>query len=121
MTYFFEKFGFQKFAFVALVGSNLWAAPISAEEGLVTLKSPAEGEKLETGKTYKVEYKVKEGTKAHHVHLFVDGAEVGTAHKREGSFSLGPLKAGERKVCVAPVNKGHTPIGEQSCVTVTVQ
>jgi hypothetical protein len=112
---------FARFAFLALAVASLWSRPVLAEEALVTLKSPVDGEKLAVGKTYKAEYKVREGAKAHHVHLFVDGAEVGTAHKHEGSFSLGPLKAGERKICVAPVNKGHAPIGEQSCVTVIVQ
>lgn len=112
---------FARFAFLALAAASLGARPVLAEESLVTLKSPADGEKLAVGKTYKAEYKVKEGAKAHHVHLFVDGEEVGTAHKHEGAFSLGPLKAGERKVCVAPVNKGHAPIGEKSCVTVIVQ
>jgi len=37
------------------------------------------------------------------------------------SFKLGPLKAGGRKICVSPVNKNHTPIGAQTCITVTVQ
>jgi hypothetical protein len=37
------------------------------------------------------------------------------------SFKLGPLKAGGRKICVSPVNKNHTPIGAQACITVTVQ
>jgi hypothetical protein len=106
---------------VFLFGSALWASSALAEESLVTLKSPAEGDALTAAKTYKVEYEVKAGTKAHHVHLFVDGEEVATGHKLVGSFPLGPLKPGERKICVAPVNKNHTPIGAKSCVTVTVQ
>ncbi|ATQ66784.1 MULTISPECIES: hypothetical protein [Methylosinus] len=106
---------------ILLVGVGLSASQVLAEESLVTLKSPAEGETLTAGKAYKVDYEVKAGTKAHHVHLFVDGEEVATGHKLVGSFALGPLKAGERKICVAPVNKNHTPIGAKSCVTVSVQ
>jgi len=55
------------------------------------------------------------------VHLFVDGDEAAMAHKLKGSFKLGPLKEGNRKVCVSPVNKNHTPIGAQACINVTVQ
>ena len=105
----------------ALFVSNLWVIQAEAEENLITISSPADGEKLTVGQTYKVDYEVKEATKAHHVHLFVDGAEVATGHKLKGSFPLGPLKAGARKVCVSPVNKNHTPVGAQACVTVTVQ
>ena len=101
--------------------SNPWVLQAEAEESLVTISSPAEGEKLAAGQAYKVNYEVKEATKVNHVHLFVDGVEVATGHKLKGSFPLGPFKAGERRVCVSPVNKNHTPVGAQACVTVTVQ
>ena len=71
--------------------------------------------------TYKLEYEVQASVKADHVHLYVDGDEVGMVHKLKGSFKLGPMKAGDRKVCVSPVNKNHTPIGAQACIPVTVQ
>ncbi len=108
-------------ALTAFFLSNLWVIQAEAEENLVTISSPADGEKLAAGQTYKINYEVKEGTKANHVHLFVDGAEVATGHKLKGSFPLGPLKAGEKKICVSPVNKNHSPVGAQACVTVTVQ
>ncbi len=110
-----------RIALTALFMSNPWVLQAEAEESPVTISSPSEGEKLSAGQVHKVNYEVKEGTKANHVHLFVDGAEVATGHKLKGSFPLGPLKAGERKVCISPVNKNHTPIGAQACVTVTVQ
>ena len=92
-----------------------------AEDTLATILSPADGPKLEAKHTYKLDYEVQASAKVEHVHLFVDGDEVGMVHKLKGSFELGPLKAGERKVCVSPVNKNHTPIGAQACITVTVQ
>ena len=64
---------------------------------------------------------MKPSAKADHVHLFVDGNEAAMAQKLKGSFKLGPLKEGNRKVCVSPVNKNHTPIGAQACINVTVQ
>ena len=109
------------FSVVALVVSSLPAEPALAADTLVTISAPAEGAKLSAGKPSKVEYEVQAGTKAHHVHLFVDGGEVGTAHKLKGSFELPALKAGGHKICVAPVNTNHTPIGEKACISVTAE
>lgn len=113
----------QRFLTMSLVALIMSAcvSPACSEDGLATLISPANGAKLAAGQTHKVEYEVKPGSGAHHVHLFVDGEETATGHKLKGSFPLGPLKAGEKKVCVAPVNKNHTPIGAQTCVTVVVE
>jgi len=108
-------------ATLASTGPALFVLPAMAEDSLVTILAPADGAKLETKQTYKLDYEVQPSVKADHVHLFVDGDEVGMVHKLKGSFKLGPLKAGERKVCVSPVNKNHTPIGAQACITVTVQ
>jgi hypothetical protein len=94
--------------------------PAAAEEKLVTIHSPTDGANLEAGQTYKLEYEVKAIAKADHVHLFVDGDEVEIAHKLKGSFSLGPLKTGFRKVCISPVNKNHTSVAGQACINVTV-
>ncbi|MGH9676796.1 MAG: hypothetical protein ACRD36_06810 [Candidatus Acidiferrum sp.] len=94
---------------------------MAAEDSLATILSPANGAKLEAKQTYKLEYEVKPVAKADHVHLYVDGDEAAMAHNLKGSFKLGPLKPGERKVCVSPVNKMHTPIGALTCITVTVQ
>ena len=106
---------------LALVASGLWVPRALAADTLATINAPAEGARLAAGKASKVEYEVKQGSQAHHVHLFVDGAEAATGHKLKGSFDLAPLKAGEHKVCVAPVNKNHTPIGEKACISVTVE
>lgn len=106
-------------AFVCV--ASLGILPAAAEDSYATILSPANGAKLEPKHSYKVEYEVKPVEKVNHVHLFVDGDEVGMAHKLKGSFQLGPLKPGDHKVCVSPVNKNHTPIGAQACITVAVQ
>jgi hypothetical protein len=108
-------------ATLAGIGPALFSLPAAAEDSLVTILAPADGATLEAKQTAKLDYEVQPSVKADHVHLFVDGDEVGMAHKLKGSFKLGPLKAGSRKVCVSPVNKNHTPIGTQACITVTVQ
>ncbi len=108
-------------AILAGMGPALFVLPAAAEDSLTTILSPADGAKLETKHTYKLEYEVKPVAKADHVHLYVDGDEAAMVHKLKGTFKLGPLKAGDRKVCVSPVNKNHTPIGAQTCINVTVQ
>lgn len=106
---------------IALIGLLFCILPAGAEDSLATILSPADGAKLEAKHTYKLEYEVKPTAKADHVHLFVDGDEAAMAHKLKGSFKLEPLKPGDRKVCVSPVNKNHTPIGAQTCIMVTVR
>jgi hypothetical protein len=106
---------------LAYIAASSYIRPAAAEESFATILSPADGAQLNANQTYKLEYEVKEVPKVQHVHLFVDGDEVGMAHKLTGSFKLGPLKPGNRKVCVSPVNKAHTPIGAQACINVTVQ
>jgi hypothetical protein len=108
-------------AILASIGPTHFVLPAAAEDSLATILAPADGAKLEAKHTYKLEYEVTSSAKVDHVHLFVDGDEVAMAHKLKGSFKLGPLKAGDRKVCVSPVNKNHTPIGTQACINVTVQ
>jgi hypothetical protein len=108
-------------ATLAGIGPALYVLPAAAEDSFATILSPADGAKLEAKHTYKLEYEVKPVAKADHVHIYVDGDETGMAHKLKGSFKLGPLKSGDRKVCVSPVNKNHTPIGAQACINVTVQ
>jgi hypothetical protein len=100
---------------------NVFAFAASAEDNLVTIITPADGTVLKAKQTYSLQYEVKPITKADHVHLYVDGDETGMSHTLKGKFTLGPLKTGERKVCVKPVNHAHTPIGAESCITVTVQ
>ena len=108
-------------AILAGIGPAHSIVPAAAEDSLATILSPADGAKLEAKHTYQLDYEVNPSSKADHVHLFVDGDEAAMAHKPKGSFKLGPLKQGNRKVCVSPVNKNHTPIGTQACITVTVQ
>jgi len=102
-------------------GAALFIPSAAAEPSLATILAPADGAKLAANQTHKLDYEVQPNEKADHVHLFVDGSEAALAHKLKGSFKLGPLTAGNHKVCVSPVNKNHTPVGPQACITVTVQ
>lgn len=45
---------------LALLASGIFASHGAAEEALVTISAPADGEKLAAAQTYKVDYEVKE-------------------------------------------------------------
>jgi hypothetical protein len=111
----------QTLCIALLCAAGLTIGPAAAEDSLATILAPADGATLEAKHASKLDYEVKPTAKTDHVHLFVDGDEAAMAHKLKGSFKLGPLKPGAHKVCVAPVNKMHTPIGAQACISVTVQ
>ena len=64
-------------ATLASTGPALFVLPAVAEDSLVTILAPADGAKLEAKKTYTLDYEVQASVKADHVHLFVDGDEVG--------------------------------------------
>ncbi|WP_026606155.1 hypothetical protein [Methylocapsa acidiphila] len=98
-----------------------WFLTAAAEDNLVTIVTPADGATLEAKHSTKLEYEVKPVVKADHVHLYVDNDEAAMSHTLKGKFTLGPLKAGEHKVCVRPVSKMHAPIGAESCINVTVK
>jgi hypothetical protein len=105
----------------SLLLSSAFMFTAAAEDNLVKIIAPADGAALKAKQTYPLQFEVMASTKADHVHLFVDGDETGMSHTLKGKFTLGPLKPGEHKVCVKPVNHAHAPIGAEACITVTVQ
>lgn len=107
-----------------LAGAALAAMALSqvvqAEPG-VRIEAPADGAKLDAMEQNRLVYKVDPGPRGDHVHVYVDGREVGILRQREGSYPLETLAPGEHQLCVKVVNKAHTPIGLQDCVKVAVQ
>lgn len=110
-----------RLSLAGLLLSNIFVFAAAAEDNLVKIFTPAEGAVLKAKQTYPLQYEVMASTKANHVHLYIDGDEIGMSHTLKGKFTLGPLKPGDRKVCVKPVNHAHVPIGAESCITVTVR
>ena len=92
-----------------------------AEEASVTISAPVDGAKLDGMEPGAVEYEAVPGPRGDHVHMYVDGEEVAVLRKLAGSYTLASLDPGQRKLCIKIVNKGHTPIGVEKCITVTVE
>ncbi|HEX9802615.1 MAG TPA: hypothetical protein VGB35_05115 [Gammaproteobacteria bacterium] len=101
---------------VLLLGNTAMAA-----EPSVNIYSPADGTTLDVMEQNRVEYEVVPGPHGEHVHFYVDGEETAILRQLKGSHTLGTLAPGERELCIKVVNRNHTPIGVERCISVTVQ
>lgn len=107
---------------LAAILSGLFAvspATILAQ-GSVTILSPANGAVLDALDENRLAYDVVPGPRGDHVHVYVDGKEVGILRKLKGSYLLESMASGKRNICVKVVNKAHVPIGIEQCIGVTV-
>jgi hypothetical protein len=93
--------------------------PEEPSAGLVNISSPVDGAKL-SGSSAKLVFDVTAAPKGEHVHVFVDGDEVGRLHEMKGSYTVDKLAVGKHWLCIRVVDKGHTPIGAEKCVSVIV-
>jgi hypothetical protein len=91
-----------------------------AQNTSVKITSPADGSQLDATAKNKVLYEVMPGPHGDHVHLYVDNKEAAILRQLKGSHELASLSPGRHDICIKVVNKGHTPIGEDQCVKVTV-
>lgn len=91
-----------------------------AEDASVKITSPADGTKLDAMAQNKVAYEVMPGPKGDHVHVYVDSKEAAILRQLKGSYTLATLSPGRHDICIKVVDKGHTPIGVDQCVKVTV-
>lgn len=105
-----------------LAAALLACAQLSlAEEASVKITAPADGAKLDAMAQNKLVFEVMPGPKGDHVHLYVDTKEAAILRQLKGSYALATLSPGQHDICVKVVDKGHTPIGVEQCVKVTVK
>ncbi len=91
-------------------------------EAFVRIITPSEGETLAAKGPNMLTYEAVTGaSKGNHVHVYVDGKEVGTLHRLKGNYSLKELMPGTREICVKVANKAHVPIGVDHCIRVRVE
>ena len=99
-------------------------APLAASAAgapYVRITQPTDGARLDARAQNRLVYKVEPGPRGDHVHVYVDDREVGILRKLEGSYTLETLAPGRHTLCIKVVNKAHTPIGVQDCVTANVE
>lgn len=91
-----------------------------AQDASVMISSPVDGARLDAMAQNQLVYEVMPGPKGDHVHLYVDNKEAAILRQLKGSHTLKTLSPGQHDICVKVVDKGHTPIGLEKCVKVTV-
>jgi hypothetical protein len=108
--------------YFVLCSALAWNCAVSAAEGAVRILSPTDGAKLDAMALHKITYEVDPGPRGDHIHIYVDGGEAGILRQLKGSFTLPePLKPGKHDICIKVVNKNHTPIGVERCITVAAE
>ena len=95
----------------------LWTSTALADDN-VKITSPADGEKVKSSDPVNIIYDITPGPGGDHAHIYVNDKEAGILRKLKSSFSLDPLPSGVHTVCVKVVNRGHSPIGQESCIKV---
>ena len=106
---------------VSVLIASLTLSAALAAEGYVKIMAPLDGAKLERTKPTTLVYEVSPGPRGEHVHVYVDGREVGILRQLKGSYTVEALPAGQRTVCVKVANRAHVPIGLEQCINVTVE
>ena len=94
---------------------------VLADDASVKISSPADGAKLSKTAQTKINYEVIPGSKGDHVHLYIDDKEVDVLRQLKGTHTRDALAPGKHEICIKIVSKGHTPIGVQQCVKVSVE
>lgn len=108
------------FFIVALAG--LLGAPATAlGQGKVTITSPADGVTVDALDEQRLIYEVDPGPRGDHVHVYLDGKEIGILRKLKGSYLLETPSPGKHDICIKVVNKAHVPVGIEQCIKVTVK
>ncbi|NLD69099.1 MAG: hypothetical protein GX644_09835 [Limnobacter sp.] len=96
------------------------AAGVAAADPGIRITAPADGATLDAMDQARLVYEVTPGPGADHVHVYVDGKEVGILRRLKGEYTLETLQAGKREICIKTVNKAHVPTGLEQCIQVTV-
>ena len=107
--------------FLVSMALTLSGPALAGDEPNIKIITPKDGDKLDAMTQHKLSYEVVPGAKGDHTHLYVDGKEAAILRQLKGSHTLENLAAGQREICIKIVNKGHTPIGVQRCIKVTVE
>lgn len=93
-------------------GVNVWAATDDGSQ--VKITSPAQGQKVKSD--VEVVYELKKGTRATHVHCFVDGE-----YQKGWKGTVKGIPPGTHEIKVVAADKDHETLAAESSVKVEVQ
>ncbi len=108
--------------FVALSSLLLVSSTaVAADEGKITILSPAEGTVIHPGDTVKVEYAAEMGPRGDHLHLYLDERRIDVLHQPKGTGEVRVLLPGAHQICLT-INTGwHFSTGVKQCVNITAK
>jgi hypothetical protein len=92
-----------------------------AQQGSVTITSPADGAQLDAKASNKLDYEVVPGGKGDHIHFYVDDEETGIIRSLQGSYTVKRLTAGDHTLCIKVADRSHMPTGVEKCIHVMVR
>ncbi len=101
-----------------VISLAIWVSQAKADPNLKIL-SPADGSIVKEGESIEVVYDIKPNPGGDHSHIYLNRKETGILRRKKATFTLNPLPAGEHSICLKVVNKAHTPIGQETCISVT--
>lgn len=93
------------------------ATPTAMDDSSVAITSPKKDQM--TGPDVAVMWELKKGSKADHVHLYLDGTLKGPQYG--DSYQLKGLKPGKHTIELKTTTKGHDILGPSDSVTITVE
>ncbi len=100
-----------------------------AADGSITITSPADGATIKAGTKTELVYEINPGPRGDHLHIYVgdkDGVikagDMGDIVRSfKGSHTLPKLAGGEYTIIIKVVDRGHTPVGIEKTIKVTVK
>lgn len=102
-----------------VLSSLLLSSVAFADDGKVTILSPANGASFKHTDTVELNYEAMPGMNGDHLHLNLDGKRVDVIHSLKGKASVGMFDSGKHHICLAVNTKGHVPTGVEACIDVT--
>lgn len=100
------------------ISALVWATSSIADPNMKFI-SPHDGDTIKAGESIEVKYDIIPNPGGDHLHIYVNNKEAGVLRKPKGKYTLDPLPAGTHDICLRVVNRGHTPIGQETCIKVT--
>lgn len=83
--------------------------------------TPKDGAVIKQGESIPVQYSIKPWPRGDHSHIYIDHKESGILRHKKATFPINPLPVGEHSLCLKVVNKAHAPIGQETCISISVK
>lgn len=87
----------------------------------VKIVAPQDGATVPADKPVTIRYEANLSPRGDHLHVIVDGGEPAVIKRIKGTYTIGPLSAGEHTVLVTEVTREHMPTGNDASIRITAK